>query len=131
MPDRLPDPLTRERQLDDVIVAYVEAAEAGQAPDRREWLARYPELAAELKAFFADEDQFDSLMAPLRSPAATPAAAKELRSIRLSPSTPPLWESSRRQGDTTRTPADHPSPLFGDYELLGEIARGGMGVVYR
>ena len=38
----------REHHLDEVIAAYVDARDAGQHPDHREWLARYPDLAAEL-----------------------------------------------------------------------------------
>ena len=40
--------MDRDNLLDDIIVAYLEAVEAGHAPDRRELLTRYPELAAEL-----------------------------------------------------------------------------------
>src|SRR5687768_4025737 len=104
----LDDTLDRERQLDEVIASYMEVKEAGSAPDRQDWLARYPELATELQAFFTDEDRFDSLVTPLRvasPPQDTPAPAGVV-------------------------PGEGPR-AFGDYELLDEIARGGMGVVYR
>ena len=45
----------REGRLHDVILAYLEAVERGPAPDRRQWLTRYPEFAPELAAFFAGE----------------------------------------------------------------------------
>src|SRR5437764_15132367 len=39
------DTLDREQRLDEVIIAYFEAVEAGERPDRKEWLDRYVELA--------------------------------------------------------------------------------------
>jgi WD40 repeat protein len=95
----------RERRLQEAIAAYLEASAAGPAPDRQELLARHPDLAAELAAFFADHDKLRQL--------ATPAGADEAPT--LAPGAAPLG--------TVR--------YFGDYELLERIAEGGMGVVWR
>src|SRR6516225_1089325 len=86
----------RERLLDEVVAAYLKEVKAGHKPEPQAWLARYPQLEAELAEFFADRAAMERLAGPLRSAA---AAA--------------------------------PVEDFGDYEVLEEIARGGMGVVYR
>jgi serine/threonine protein kinase len=97
------------QRVDAIIAAYIEAVEAGQAPDRQELLVRHPDLAAELAAFFADHDKVRHLAEPLRADAEPP--------------TLPPGETVHPPGTVLR--------YFGDYELLEEIARGGMGVVYR
>jgi hypothetical protein len=111
-------PTDRERQLDEIITAYLKACEAGAKPDPDEWLARYPQLAAELAEFFAGQASLDRLAAPLRPGPAEPATGVDTATI-----------------DHLGTPTEAAPSLtvryFGDYELLGEIARGGMGVVYR
>jgi serine/threonine protein kinase/Tfp pilus assembly protein PilF len=106
-----------DQLLDDVVVAYLEAVETGQAPDPPQWLARYPDLAAELAEFFADQQQVKRWTEPLRAVAsgATPAAA----------------DPNRTTPEGTRAAAVPPLGSFGDYELLEEIARGGMGVVFK
>jgi WD40 repeat protein/tRNA A-37 threonylcarbamoyl transferase component Bud32 len=107
MSDQANDP--RSQRVDAIIAGYIEAVEAGQAPDRQELLARHPDLAAELAAFFADHDQAQHLAEPLRSD--------------VEPATLPPRESVQAPGMVLH--------YFGDYELLEEIARGGMGVVYK
>jgi serine/threonine-protein kinase len=108
------DAVGRAEDLDEVILAYVEAVEAGQSPDRAAWLARYPELADELAAFFADQDRFSSVVAPI--------------SVSSLPPTVPY------RGEAVVLDADPPLAagcVVGAYELLDEIASGGMGLVYK
>jgi serine/threonine-protein kinase len=97
----------REQVLDEVLTAYLKAVDAGQPPDRRVLLDRFLELAPDLERFFADQDAIGRWTEPLhRSDLDTPPDASGGR--------PALLLGS-----------------FGDYELLGVLGRGGMGVVYK
>jgi WD40 repeat protein len=102
MSDETGDFSEREQRLNEVILAYVKALDAGQPIDRQEWLDRYPDLAPELLAFFAGLDQVDSLIGPVPET--------------LSPTQP-----FRRKT----------IPSFGPFEDLTWIGEGGMGVVYQ
>src|SRR5205085_2402209 len=84
---------------------YLTAMEAGRKPDRREFQARYPELAETL-AECLDGLEFVRSAAPhLHAPAATPRPAGTLPDM----------------------PSDR---LLGDFRILHEVGRGGMGIVY-
>ena len=102
----------RDRQVNEIITAYLEAIDAGETLDRQDWLRRYPEFAAELEAFLADYEHVDRLAQPLRPVAVTGSPLPQERAV-----------SGAAAGTTIR--------YMGDYELVAEIARGGMGVVYK
>src|SRR6516162_2151133 len=116
---------THEERFGDVLAAYLEAVDAGWAPPRSQLLSRYPELAPELEAFFANADRVERCAEPLRSasgvvvPGLEDAAAPRAGDATLADSEP-IRETPWTGGRT-----------FGDYELLEEIARGGMGVVFK
>ena len=82
----------REERRNQVLLAYVEALEAGREPDRGQLLAAHPDLRQDLEAFLAGHDEVARLTAPLRAAGrATPA----VRSARLAMGrTPPLRASA-------------------------------------
>jgi tetratricopeptide (TPR) repeat protein len=94
---------SREDLVDAAIADWLEAAEIGQAPDSREFLARYPDLVEELAAFLADREHFDR------------RAARVAPTAGLQPPSAPAESAGRR---------------LGDFEIICEIGRGGMGIVY-
>jgi eukaryotic-like serine/threonine-protein kinase len=119
MLDRVSEASELEKRLDEVATAYLQAQEAGQAPDRQAWLDRYPELAAELREFFADQDRLDRLAAPLRSLA-----------VSSGPESPATPVTVQTVGETAPL-LPLPPRSFGDYTVLGAVGQGGMGVVWR
>jgi eukaryotic-like serine/threonine-protein kinase len=104
-----PEPTVTGDPLDSVVADYLQQVEAGKSPDRQALLAMHPELADRLRAFFADVDRIGKRASAFRLPNA---------------------DSTLSAGSTRAT--DLPRVRYiGDYELLKEIARGGMGVVYK
>ena len=105
----------REQRLDDAIAHYLEAVHRGQPPDRTDFLGRHPDLASELLSFFADEDHVKGLAGS------------------LSP------QDVHRGNESSNASIDRARPNleikvgtdFGEFELIEEIATGGMGIVFK
>jgi hypothetical protein len=95
-----------ESRIDAAIAEYLQAVEAGTPPEREAWLTKYADLRSELERFLADQSAFRRAAEPLdpdKTMAPLDAAISDQMTVRY----------------------------FGDYELQSEIARGGMGVVWR
>ena len=102
------------QRVDAVIAAYLEDLAAGKSPDRAALLSAQPELAADLTSFFADHDRMRQAAKAAAPPTPDPAGL---------PTVAP--------GEAISTGALELPQTFGDYEALEEIARGGMGIVFK
>jgi serine/threonine protein kinase len=103
MSDEIPSLPAIAQSLDDIIALYIADEEAGSNPNRNTLLAQHPQFAADLREFFSNRDQMQRLMEPLRENAASNRPNASLGKVRY----------------------------FGDYELLEEVAAGGMGIIYK
>lgn len=120
----------RELRVNEAIAAYLEAVDAGHAPDAKEFVAQNSDIAAELEAFFANRDEFERMAEPLQpAGGATPELRADAATLPADgePVVGPTLAAKGMPGAPTGTMVRY----FGNYELLEEIARGGMGVVYK
>jgi eukaryotic-like serine/threonine-protein kinase len=97
----------REQRLSAIVLSCLEAVDSGKPLDSNELLARYPEFAAELTQFLEDHLHVDRHAAPLR------AVGQQLGTAAADP--------------VVAVAAGTP---LGDFRLLREVGRGGMGIVY-
>ena len=67
----------REQRLFEILEAYEQAIRAGDAPDRQQFLAEHPDLAAELAGFLDAQESLLRLTEPLR-PLAEAVSARSL-----------------------------------------------------
>jgi hypothetical protein len=127
--------LGREVQLEQIVADYLEGLEAGRTEDRQALLAAHPEFAAELAEFFSMRDEVNGVRVPLCKavldrPSGVGVAGGDGNGhdVPVRPSQPATPTSADQAAAVAHKVAE--IGRLGDFNILREVARGGMGIVY-
>jgi len=118
----LPSAADREERLNLVLLNYVEALEEGRELNRDLLLAENPDLEDDLNAFFTGHDEVERLAAPFRDYQSPVAECRR--------EAQPTNRKHETDGDNWQPELSQHLGQLGDFLLLREVGRGGMGVVY-
>lgn len=106
----------REARINEVLAEHMLRADAGKRYDRSDLYAQHADIADKLVAYYEVSDRLYHLI-----------DACEQSESALTQSLAPTRDKKKPKRRRTASPAR----VFADYELIEEIARGGMGVVYK
>src|ERR1017187_2937842 len=95
----------RQAHLESVLADYLVRIDRGEAVDHDAWLRDHADLADDLRSYLDAAHDVDTLARRAFEPTGAPGV----------------------DGSSSHEMIRY----FGDYEVLNEVARGGMGVVYR
>lgn len=114
MPSEHRESASKEQRIQEILHAYLQAVDAGQAPSQDEVLRQHPDLADELRAFFADQGKLNALAQAMRSAGAASAASTSPRPVPTGSCSPasdgPRLAPWHAPSDQFPAPACGPSP---------------------
>ena len=120
----------RDQSLGKLLAEYLIESDQGQTYDWQQLESDHPDLAHELEGFFQQQEQLHRTAARLRKPASQSNADTSTEDVTLHVANDPPDAPTIAPADMHPASPSNDRGRFGDYELLEEIERGGMGVVY-